>query len=331
MGAMLLFAAMNALSAGADSETAPAPTPAEIVVVIGTPGPVMEETPSPEPTPAPTPTPEPTPTPTPAPRGLLGWEYEELFSPDAPVLTETEYKGKDVSISISKVSERTNKYTGKMLCYYVADIYLQDVTLFRRAYSKENGFKTGKAVMAKALAKEAGALLAISGDYCNVKSKGVTIANGELLADNKKYERDIGVLYKDGTFRTFPPEEIDAEQLMRDGAWQCWNFGPSLLDENGFAKTSFTCVKNTEPMNPRALLGYYGPGHYCFVLVDGRQNGYSSGLDMASLAKTMEDLGCKVAYNLDGGISAQLVFDGHLVNSPSEKRSIVDIAYIAAE
>lgn len=341
IGALILFTACGpkeeertAAVTPAPSET-PEPTPEEEEIIIEvaaaetTPEPTPTPVPTPTPTPVPTPTPSPTPVPTP--RGLLDWTYEELFNMGEPEITESEYIGKDVRISISKVSERSSRYTGKTLCYYVADIYLQDVTLFKRAHNGENGFKTGKSEKAKTMAKNAGALLAISGDYCTYKTPGLTIVNGEVLADNQPWQRDICVLFKDGTMKTYAPGETDTETLVAGGAWQCWNFGPSLLDEEGHAKTKFNSVKNTEPNNPRAVLGYYEPGHYCFVLVDGRSNGYSMGLDMVSLSKTMEDLDCTAAYNLDGGISAQLVFNGELVNNPPQKRNIADITYIAAE
>ena len=62
--------------------------------------------------------------------------------------------------------------------------------------------------------------------------------------------------------------------------------------------------------------------------MDGRQNGYSVGLSISELAKLMQDLGCAAAYNLDGGISAQIAWHGNRVNHPGENRSIRDILYI---
>ena len=57
-------------------------------------------------------------------------------------------------------------------------------------------------------------------------------------------------------------------------------------------------------LNPRSAVGYYEPGHYCFVVIDGRQPGYSKGATLMQLAQLFESLGCKEAYNLDGGKSA---------------------------
>ena len=83
-------------------------------------------------------------------------------------------------------------------------------------------------------------------------------------------------------------------------------------------------------VNPRSAVGYYEPGHYCFVVVDGRQKGYSKGMTMSELSQLFFDLGCTVAYNLDGGKSAEMVFMGETVSQPFEGgRSTSDILYIA--
>jgi exopolysaccharide biosynthesis protein len=42
----------------------------------------------------------------------------------------------------------------------------------------------------------------------------------------------------------------------------------------------------------------------------------------------VEDLGCKVAFNLDGGASAQMAFMGEVLNQPSGDRMDCDILYI---
>ena len=100
-----------------------------------------------------------------------------------------------------------------------------------------------------------------------------------------------------------------------------------MLLKKGKAMKKFNS-RVTEP-NPRAAIGYYQPGHYCLVLVDGRQRNYSNGMTMEELSRLMESLGCKVAYNLDGGKSAALVFQGRAVGRPFEGgRDISDIIYI---
>jgi hypothetical protein len=88
-----------------------------------------------------------------------------------------------------------------------------------------------------------------------------------------------------------------------------WSFGPPLLDENGNTMKSYNVSTAVSFPNPRSAIGYYEPGHCCFVLVDGRQDGYSKGMTIPELAQVFQDLGCKAAYNLDGGGSAVMMFD----------------------
>ena len=80
-------------------------------------------------------------------------------------------------------------------------------------------------------------------------------------------------------------------------------------------------------------MGYYEPGHYCFVIVDGRQSGYSAGLLIPELAQLFEDLGCTCAYNLDGGGSAVMTFlhEKYSRQSNGADRRLSDILLITEE
>jgi len=156
----------------------------------------------------------------------------------------------------------------------------------------------------------------------------LVVINGELVHDLEPYRYDICVLYQNGEMEMIPAKEIDREKILSSAPWQTWNFGPSLLDDDGEPLKTFNLPGNISDRNPRAVLGYYSPGHYCFVLVDGRQSGYSMGLTIQETAELMRDLGCTAAYNLDGGISAQIAWHAKRVNHPGENRTIRDILYI---
>ena len=125
--------------------------------------------------------------------------------------------------------------------------------------------------------------------------------------------------------KTFEVGTYSVDEIIRSDPWQTWQFGPALLDENGEPKTKF----NTSLIgqNPRCAIGYYEPGHYCFVVVDGRQKGSSLGADVEELSRLMYSLGCKAAYNLDGGTSAQMYFNGKYCNRQRGERPIGDIIY----
>ncbi len=78
--------------------------------------------------------------------------------------------------------------------------------------------------------------------------------------------------------------------------------------------------------SPRTAIGIKADGTILLYTIDGRQKGYSYGVQLKTLAKRMQELGCVDAINLDGGgsttISAQLPGENSstLKNKPSDKR-----------
>ena len=163
-------------------------------------------------------------------------------------------------------------------------------------------------------------VLAINGDsYSNDgrQNSSTIIRNGKVYRIGTATS-DVCVLYYDGTIKIYSPQEFDANQVIQDGAYQTWSFGPSLLDENGKVPTSYNTWDYIKKAHPRSAMGYYEPGHYAFVLVDGRNEGYSRGMTLEELSKVFEDLGCKSAYNLDGGHCSFMTLGTEIVNQPYE-------------
>ena len=85
--------------------------------------------------------------------------------------------------------------------------------------------------------------------------------------------------------------------------------------------------------NPRTAIGLIDANHFVFVVSDGR-TAESSGLSLYELAQFMQGLGVKTAYNLDGGGSSAMVFNGQVINNPTtsgrsiKERGVSDIVYI---
>ena len=285
--------------------------------------------PTPSPTPAPTPTPEPTPVPTPAPTavpdkiGIISSAHLDKFS-ETVVDTADTYRDKTHSMTLTRFE--TKERTGRTLVYYVVDIYVQNVESIRRALGGTNYKALDKIPIAK-FAANYNAILSMSGDHCTAQIKSYAVVNGETVYNSKKFRRDLCVLYRDGEMKTYAPDAISVDYIEQRGVWQTWNFGPMLLDEDGEPMKKFNLPDGIGERNPRAAIGYYEPGHYCFVVVDGRQSGYSMGLTLSELADLMKELGCTAAYNLDGGISAQMTWHNERVNHPGDNRSIIDIVY----
>lgn len=140
--------------------------------------------------------------------------------------------------------------------------------------------------------------------------------------------------------RLYDETSTTADRLVADGAWQTLSFGPGLVRDGAVidgiddveVDTNFG-NHSVQGNQPRTALGLVEANHLLAVVVDGRSTGYSRGLGMSELARVFVDRGASVAYNLDGGGSSTMVFDGELVNDPlgrGEERGTSDILYIGA-
>lgn len=235
----------------------------------------------------------------------LSEKFADKFT-DSVVETANSYSSPDLAITVTEVTEDN-------LTYYVADIYVRDITCFQTALAEDtygSGFRdsiTGMAALNNAL-------LAVNGDYYGNTNEGVVIRNGVIYRANAT-NCDVCVLYYDGTMKVMPGSSFSVEEAVADGAWQAWTFGPALLDTDGSTISSFSSTSRIISANPRTAIGYYEPGHYCLVVVDGR--GESAGITLPQLSRLFCDLGCTAAYNLDGGNSSIMVWGGEIINNPS--------------
>ena len=255
---------------------------------------------------------------TPDPVGCFGTKFADKFTDGEVIQNGWDYRSANLNIS---VTTRT-RYSSDV---YVCDVYVRDISSFATAFAKDR-YGRNYTEDVKKTAKRSNAIVSINGDYYGNSSDGAIIRNGTLYREDSYVDCEICVLYWDGTMKTFPKGKFDARAEMEAGAYQSWAFGPSLLDENGAPKEKFsTGVFKT---NPRTAIGYYEPGHYCFVVVDGRSRD-SEGVDMAALSYLMDELGCRVAYNLDGGDTSQMLWGTKLINHPSDGgRDCSDIVLI---
>ena len=242
-------------------------------------------------------------------------KFADKFTSGAVEQTDMSYKDANINVSINKVQKDN-------ITYFLADIYVADIQYFKTAFAKQPDVMGGREAT-NVVAQENNAILAINGDHC-VDNNGPVVRNGKLFREEKF--ADALVMNYDGSMQTFSADALDMNAIKANGAWQVWTFGPMLL-KDGQPMTEFnsTLMK----ANPRTAVGYYEPGHYCFLVVDGRQEGYSVGMTMQELSQFFYDSGCKVAFNLDGGQSSEMVFMGKVINQPYDGgRSTNDILYI---
>ena len=255
----------------------------------------------------------------PAPEPMLNNAFADKFTDGEVIATDSSYQSKNINFTIIKAKQGD-------IVYYVADIYLRDISNFRTAFAQDQyGDSISDSI--QNIAGDNNALLALTGDYYSAHSEGVVIRNSILYRD--AVWRDVLIMYNDGSMETYSKEEFNLDEVIAKGAYQAWSFGPMLLD-NGMPMTEFD--SNVKAENPRSAIGYYEPGHYCFVAVDGRGQSGSPGMTMKELSQLFYDLGCSAAYNLDGGGSAKMMYMDGMVNHPSSRsREISDILMIVED
>lgn len=248
-------------------------------------------------------------------------KFEDHFT-DEVVMTENSYTSSEVSITIDKVVTGEG---GSQVTYYVADIYVASLENFKTytAHGNMQYFDTQKA---EDMAAESNAILAISGDFLTYQKTGFLMRNGQVYVADRNYS--ICALFPDGTMETYDYGSYNIQDILDRDPMQVWSFGPVLLDADGTVRDRYDVSTAVSYTNPRCAVGYYEPGHYCFVTVDGRQS-HSAGMLIPQLAKVFEDLGCKVAYNLDGGGTAVMLYDGEKISKQSNGgRELGDILLI---
>lgn len=245
---------------------------------------------------------------------------------DQVVATATTYTSPNLSITLSDhqydtgILDTSNdgkheKY-GTKISYVLADIYVGNISCFQTAFAQDT-YGIGYTEKLSDMSARMQAVLAVNGDsYSNDRhqNNGTIIRNG-ITYRSQQSDAETCVLNRDGTMDIYPPGQVDPRTLKKRGAYQSWIFGPSLLEDNGKAKTSFITWDYIRESHPRTAIGYYEPGHYCLFLVDGRQKA-SRGMFLDEMAKVFEDLGCKKAYNLDGGHCSFMTFENQVANHP---------------
>jgi exopolysaccharide biosynthesis protein len=241
-------------------------------------------------------------------------------------VTATSYVSDTVTITITT-------YRAYDTNIYVADIQLADASDLATAFA-DSTYGKNITETTSSIAESVNAILAINGDYYSARS-GYVIRNGVLYRSTSAGadQQDL-VIYADGTFDIVSEGDVTAEELLNAGAMQVLSFGPALVTDGAVAVDTDAEVDQAMTTNPRTAIGQIGEGHYVMVVADGRTS-ESTGLSLYEMATFLQGLGVETAYNLDGGGSSTMVFNGTVVNNPTtngktiRERSVSDIVYIA--
>jgi exopolysaccharide biosynthesis protein len=238
------------------------------------------------------------------------------------------YTSDTATITVTQVSTGTGVDT---ITYYVADVTIVSGSLLQAGLAAD-----GEGIADTSdLADANGAVFAVNGDFFGARDDGIVVRNGQIYRDEPV--RTGLALYKDGQMEVFDETETSAQELLDQGVWNTYSFGPALVIDGEIPANVGNYEVEQNPQhpvqgrNPRTGIGLIADNHFVFVVVDGRNAGYSKGVTTEEFAQIFKDLGCTTAYNLDGGGSSTMYFKGEVVNSPVNKggqRDISDILFV---
>jgi len=204
---------------------------------------------------------------------------------------------------------------------FVAKVKLFDPTAFKVELGKG---QLGQLETTSRAAKRKNAILAINGGGFYNETRdgkpyaqliGNTVIDGNLVEPFNGYPGDLffaGIDRKGRVIGGVPASEAD---LTRLNPYQGVSFIPVLIYD-GHVITVPDKWKETK--QPRTIIGRYANDDLILIVVDGRQGDWSVGVTLERLQEKLVELGVKEAYNLDGGGSSIMYYNGETLNRPSD-------------
>ncbi len=222
------------------------------------------------------------------------------------------------------------QYAEEDLVYFVADIVVKDPAQLASAFSYDT-FK-GARESASDIARRNEAVLAVNGDFCGFHNEGIIIRNGETYRKQNS-KRHLLIVDQNGDMSVLTDRRekqgVVANQLAKENVLHTFEFGPVLVKDGeacDLPKNFFISTREDQ-QEPRTAIGQVGPLHYIVIVADGRTPGYSEGASLPKLQELFLQHGATIAFNLDGGGSTAMYFNGQVINHPSsgDERRVSDI------
>lgn len=236
----------------------------------------------------------------------------------------------DASISVKLETKEENK-----LVLRIARVKISDPSQLRTGIAGSP--KNLRYGMISEMAKNMNAVIAINGDnMANDKGKtSFEYRMGEKIRSKFGKLADVLITDENGDFHFLRGEDKKAQldAFLAEGHQiiNAFTFGPALVVNGEVQQIPKKYFYNPNGREPRMAIGQIGKLEYVLVLAEGRIKN-SEGLTQQEMAQVMFDLGCRQAFNLDGGNSATMVYhDGYYqTRSKGNERAQSDMIYFAS-
>ncbi len=253
------------------------------------------------------------------------WALPLDFTP-APKPDPAKYTGnsyEDETIRVTMVTEEENG-----VVWHVASIQIAHPSQLRTGIAGEK-LTSKKTRAVSSMAKMYNAVIALNGDDFVMDPQKTTFEyrmTGKIRSKTNRM-KDILIIDENGDFHLFQKSEGLKEYSGK--VINAFTFGPALVIDGNLIQVDTGYGYNPNGKEPRAAMGQTGPLSYVFVIAEGR--GESAGVTHQELADKMYAVGCKQAFNLDGGNSAEMVFGETVYKGMpgGDERGLSDIIYFA--
>lgn len=244
------------------------------------------------------------------------------------------YSNDNVSIVIT---EKLFTVGSDKTTYFVVDIKVSSAQYLKTALASGDKLTTNKTETVANIASVKNAILAINGDGCgqSKRTTGYVVRDGvtyRSAARGSSGDTEALVIHGDGNMSVIDERKTSLDSV--ENKWQVFSFGPALIKNGVISVTSKQEISGQSMAdNPRTSIGMVEPLHYVIIVGNGRTNA-SKGLTLYQLAEALVYEGCTVGYNLDGGGSSTLWFNGKVINYPTtnggkySEREVSDIVYV---
>ena len=249
------------------------------------------------------------------------------MQPNPALFTEEGYE--DASIRVQLETREGDKD----VIWRIAWIEIASPTQLRTAYFGKN-VKSDKTDYISRLAKTKNAVIAVNGDnYGQEKAKhSFVVRMGEVRQKKLNKLKDILIIDENGDFHIFL-NSAGADTFEKDTGHTIVNafmFGPALVKEGEVVSLKREYDFNPNGRQPRVAIGQLDRLSYVVVIADNATGSNNKGVTHQELAQFMQELNCREAYNLDGGNSSIMMFNGKMVNNKvGQERDVTDMIYFA--
>lgn len=241
--------------------------------------------------------------------------------------TEPVYEYEDSTLHVVITKDRA--YNTNL---WVAQIRIASADQLRTVSA--GGYTSTQVVPGEVLAKRVNAVLAVNGDYYCYSGDGYLVRDGILYRDVPNRYRDTLMIDANGDFHlVVAATDENLAPYRSQNIRNSFNFGPALVVD-GAVRDPIPDNNQVmaEERRQRLCVAQTGPLEYLFIAAEGPTEDGSWGLTLKQLARVAYKLGAVEAYNLDGGNSTMMIFQGQKVNAAENAnvRDISDILYFVS-